>query len=43
MATPKEECIECDYPTDQECIHCGASVCDDCTDMHNEYDHPEEE
>ena len=41
MATAKEDCVECDFPTDEECVYCGATLCEDCIDIHEEDHHPE--
>jgi len=38
----KDECCECGYLTDEQCVYCEEPVCEDCIEMHYEYSHPEE-
>ena len=41
MTTTKDECVECGFPADEECVYCSETICDDCEEMHYEYAHPE--
>jgi hypothetical protein len=36
-------CIECEFETDDTCFLCDEYVCDDCSDMHLEFVHEDEE
>lgn len=43
MARPPKECIECSYDTANECDMCDEAVCDDCIELHCEWEHSDQE